>query len=184
MLDETAFVQACRAALRDENPARIVQELLSQALANLPSVANVLSAKDSPMVEFLYRSEHLTVANMRTVPGSVSPIHNHRMWAVIGMYAGQEDNHLYQRETDGKLRKMALKSLRPGDIFNMGPELIHAIGNPLQELNGALHVYGGDLQEHPGRSLWDPQTGQELPYDFQRLLAFTKRMNPGASASP
>ena len=114
---------------------------------------------------------------MRTAPGSVSPVHNNRMWAVIGLYAGQEDNHLYERRPGGNIDEVELKSLVPQDIFVMDPELIHAIGNPLADLNGALHVYGGDLQDRPGRSLWDPESGEELDYDFSRVIQFTEQMN-------
>lgn len=181
MFDKDAFVAGCRQALKTDNPQSAVKTLMEQTLTDPAAVAAALNREDAPMVEFLYRDETLTVANMRTAPGSVSPVHNHSMWAVIGMYAGQEDNHLYRRH-DGGIDETHLKSLRPGDIFLMDPTLIHAIENPLPELNGAIHVYGGDLQERPGRSLWDPATLEEVPYQFDKVLEFTKQMMAQRSA--
>ena len=175
MFDKEAFVAGCRRALETEDPQAAVRDLMEQALAQPDALAAALNRENAPMVDFLYRDETLTVANMRTAPGSVSPVHNHCMWAVIGMYTGQEDNHLYQRAGED-IEETELKSLRPGDIFLMDPSLIHAIENPLPELNGAIHVYGGDLQERPGRSLWDPVTMQEVPYQFDKVLEFTKQM--------
>ena len=177
MFDQQAFVEGCVAALQEADPPTAVQSLIRDAVADPAAVAAVLSGEDRPMVDFLFKSDQLTVANVRTAPGSVSPIHNHRMWAVIGMYEGQEDNHLYGRCDDGSIEERELKSLKPQDIFMMDPELIHAIENPLAELNGALHVYGGDLKDRPGRSLWDPETDEELDYEFARVLQFTEQMN-------
>ncbi len=181
MFDKETFVTGCRRALESDDPQAAVAALMEKALADTAAVAAALNREDAPMVDFLHRDATLTVANMRTAPGSVSPVHNHCMWAVIGMYAGQEDNHLYQRGDDG-IDETELKSLRPGDIFLMNPTLIHAIENPLPELNGALHVYGGDLQERPGRSLWDPATMDEVPYQFEKVLEFTKQMMAQRSA--
>ena len=176
MFDKNSFVKNCLAALRDDDPAASVSKLMEQALRDRTGLAAGLGDDSGALVDFLYRSEQLTIANMHTVPGSVSPVHNHRMWAVIGMYQGQEDNHLYRRNGD-TIEQTQIKSLRPGDIFVMDPDLIHAISNPLTEKNGALHVYGGDLQNRPGRSLWEPDSLRELPYEFDRLMAFTERMN-------
>lgn len=176
MFNKDTFIKNCLSALNEADPALAVQQLMQEALADLAAVKKAFSGDNQPIVEFLYRSTQLTIAKMSTAPGSVSPIHNHRMWAVIGLFEGQEDNHLYNRVGNG-IQESGIKSLRPGDIFNMDIELIHAIGNPLDGLNGALHVYGGDLQEKPGRSLWDPNSKQELAYDFDRLMAFTKQMN-------
>jgi predicted metal-dependent enzyme (double-stranded beta helix superfamily) len=176
MFDRDRFVADCQSALRDADPAARIAALLTDALREPQALADAFSDTDQPGVVPLFRSDELTVAHVISAPGSRSPIHNHRMWGVIGIYAGQEDNHLYRRGADG-LVDAGLKSLRAGDVFVMDPELIHAVANPRADLNGGLHVYGGDLMARPNRSLWDPDSGAEQPYAFERVLEYTQRLS-------
>lgn len=94
--------------------------------------------------------------------------HDHRMWAVIGIYAGQEDNRFYRRS--GPDRRMLIESggkeLAEGDVLALGDDVIHAVTNPLAKLTGAIHVYGGDFVTKP-RSQWGPGPVEERPYDMQ-----------------
>lgn len=177
MFDPDRFVAACQDALDGADPAARIAALLTEALHEPQALADAFAGSaDKPGVVPLYRSDALTVAHVISAPGSRSPVHNHRMWGVIGIYAGQEDNHLYRRGADG-LVEDGLRSLRAGDVFVMHPELIHAVANPRADLNGGLHVYGGDLMARPGRSLWDPDSGAEQPYAFERVLEFTARLS-------
>ncbi|MGK2940668.1 MAG: hypothetical protein ACSLFJ_03200 [Immundisolibacter sp.] len=177
MFDSDRFVAACQAALVSADPAAGIAELLTVALREPQALAAAFAVgADKPGVVPLFRSESLTVAHVISVPGSLSPVHNHRMWGVIGIYAGQEDNHLYRRGAEG-LENDGIRSLRAGDVFVMDPELIHAVANPLTGMNGGLHVYGGDLMQRPGRSLWDPDSGAEEPYAFEKVLAYSARLS-------
>ena len=177
MFEPNRFVDDCKAALHSADPAAAIAALLRDALRDPRALADAFAqGADKPGVVPLFRSETLTVAHVISAPGSLSPIHNHRMWGVIGIYAGQEDNHLYRRGADGLLDD-GLRSLRTGDVFIMDPELIHAVANPRTDLNGGLHVYGGDLMARPGRSLWDPDSGAEQPYAFERVLEYTARLS-------
>jgi predicted metal-dependent enzyme (double-stranded beta helix superfamily) len=177
VFDPDRFVASCQDALHDANPAATIAALLNDALREPQALGDAFaSSADKPGMVPLYRSDALTVAHVISAPGSCSPIHNHRMWGVIGIYAGQEDNHLYRRGADG-LVDDGLRSLRAGDVFIMDPELIHAVANPRADLNGGLHVYGGDLMARPGRSLWDPDSGAEQPYAFERVLEYTARLS-------
>jgi hypothetical protein len=49
--------------------------------------------------------------------------------------------------------------------------VIHAVVNPLTQLTGAIHVYGGDFFA-VSRSEFDPDTLEERPYDVEK----TKRL--------
>lgn len=177
MFEPDRFVADCQAALHGADPAAAIAALLTDALREPQALADAFKGNNGkPGVVPLYRSDDLTVAHVVSAPGSRSPIHNHRMWGVIGIYAGQEDNHLYRRGADG-LADAGLRSLRAGDVFVMDPELIHAVANPRADLNGGLHVYGGDLMARPGRSLWDPDSGAEQPYAYERVLEYTQRLS-------
>jgi predicted metal-dependent enzyme (double-stranded beta helix superfamily) len=114
----------------------------------------------------LHHDRDLTVLNVVWTPGMAAYPHDHRMWALIGLYGGQEDNTFYRRSAQG-LQVAGGKQLRTGDITLLGPSVIHSVVNPLRVLTGAIHIYGGDFFGTP-RSDWDPETLQERPYDIER----------------
>ena len=63
----------------------------------------------------LFRSPELLVMNATLYPHFTSPPHDHRMWAVIGIYEGQENNTFYRRSADGleELNRRAIRAARP-----------------------------------------------------------------------
>ena len=92
--------------------------------------------------------------------------HEHRMWAVIGMYGGQEDNAFYRRAPDG-LEPAGGKEVPAGDVLVLGDDVIHSVANTRREFAVALHVYGGDFFS-VARSEWDFDTYEERPRDLER----------------
>jgi predicted metal-dependent enzyme (double-stranded beta helix superfamily) len=111
--------------------------------------------------------------------------HNHRMWAVIGVYTGGEDNIFWRRLPEGRAGQVeaaGAKSLRAGDCTTLGRDIIHSVTNPLPRLTGAIHVYGGDVYGGDffaaDRSEWDAETLDERPYDVEKA----KRMFEEAAA--
>ena len=98
------------------------------------------------------------------------------MWAVIGVYDGQEHNRFYRYE-DGELHERGERLLKEGDVAVLGPEAVHAIANPLPANSSAIHVYGGDLVERSNRSMWNPHTDQREDYDITRLITYVTEMS-------
>jgi predicted metal-dependent enzyme (double-stranded beta helix superfamily) len=96
--------------------------------------------------------------------------HDHRMWACIGMYGGQEDNAFYRR-VPGSIEAAGGKELPAGDVLVLGDDVIHSVANTRSEFAVALHVYGGDFFA-AGRSEWDFDTYEERPRD----IAKTRRL--------
>jgi predicted metal-dependent enzyme (double-stranded beta helix superfamily) len=116
----------------------------------------------------LYRSPWLTVINVVWAPLMSLRPHDHRMWAAIGIYAGQENNSFYRRQAEG-LASSGGKELRTGDVVLLGDDTIHAVSNPNRQHTGAIHLYGGDFVATT-RSEWDPDTFKEQPYDLDGIL--------------
>ena len=164
MFDLDAFLADCRAALDEDAPMLAVKELVARAVADPAAMATALPQKG---VTIVLQHPELTVANVVVpagLPLSASVPHNHLMWAVVGVYGGQEDNRFFRR-AGATLEESGGRSLRPGDALAMGDDTIHAIHNPLgHDALAALHVYGGDL---PGasRSMWAEPGRTEQPYD-------------------
>ena len=92
--------------------------------------------------------------------------HQHRMWAVIGMYGGQEGQRFFRRVPDG-LEPSGGRELPAGDVLILGDDVIHSVANTGREFAVALHVYGGDFFSGD-RSEWDAETYEERPRDFER----------------
>jgi predicted metal-dependent enzyme (double-stranded beta helix superfamily) len=119
-------------------------------------------------VSALHRSPELTILNVVWTPGMAIYPHDHRMWAVIGLYGGREDNTFYRRGPEG-LVVAGAKELQSRDAALLGKNVIHAVANPLRVFTGAIHVYGGDFFGTP-RSDWAPDTLEERPFDVERAM--------------
>lgn len=114
--------------------------------------------------QLLHSESGLTVLHTVVNPGFVSPPHDHRTWAVIGVYDGQEDNTFYRLiEGSRRIEQIGRRALRQGELVTLGIEAIHQIANPGSDKLVALHVYGANIFEIE-RTAWDPATGDERPY--------------------
>lgn len=162
MFDVDDFVQRCAAA-RPEGPGA-VRAVVEATVADASAVTAAMEGRLG--VDVLHRSDDLTVLSVVVPPGRRTLAHDHRMWAVVGVYSGQEDNHFYRR-SGATLAESGGRSLRVGDALTMGDDAIHAIENPTShEALGALHVYGGDLVGAAAeRSMWTMPDFVEAPYD-------------------
>jgi predicted metal-dependent enzyme (double-stranded beta helix superfamily) len=169
MFDLDAFVAGCRTALGEAQPLLAVKEIVERAVADPGAVAKALPDKG---VTVMIRSSDLTVLSV-VVPGGLSKSrsipHDHRMWAVVGIYAGQEDNRFFHR-ADNSLVDTGRRSLRVSETLVMGDNTIHAVHNPLDHSAlAAIHVYGGDLiGAH--RSMWTELGYVEQPYDETKVV--------------
>ena len=91
------------------------------------------------------------------------------MWAVNGIYGGEEDNVFYRRSPDG-LMKSGGRRLRTAESAMLGRDAIHAVTNPRpRACTGSIHIYGGDFVNEP-RSQWDPASLEERPYDLAATM--------------
>jgi predicted metal-dependent enzyme (double-stranded beta helix superfamily) len=174
-LDE--FVADCVAARAETDPRRAIKDVLARAVSDGPAVARRLPAERAE-IQRLHVSEDLTVIKVVWAPGMEIFPHDHRMWAAIGIYGGQENNAFYRRTPDGVVASGG-KELREGDVALLGDDTIHAVANPKMTYTGAIHVYGGDFFTQP-RSEFDPVTFDEMPYDVERALALFEAANAEA----
>ena len=166
MLDLDSFIAECRAGLTQPSPEMLIKEILERAVANPSGVEAALGTPRRATITTLHHDRDLTILNVVWTPGMAAYPHDHRMWALIGLYGGREDNTFYRRSSGG-LQVAGGKQLETGDTALLGKSVIHAVVNPLRAFTGAIHIYGGDFFGTP-RSDWDPETLQERPYDIER----------------
>ncbi len=171
MFDLDRFVAECREAVAADSSHKTVREVVARAVADPASVLKALGDPRFAGIEALYRGEDATILNVIWAPMMTIMPHEHRMWAVIGVYTGAEDNMFWRRidDTSGRSRIEAAgaRSLRVGDAEPLGRDIVHSVTNPIRRLTGAIHVYGGDFF-NVSRSEWDAETLRERPFDTEK----------------
>ena len=175
MFDLERFREDCLVALQENSPHAAVKEIVARAVADPLHVIKGLGEPKLAGIETLYRSDQLTILNVLWGPGMRLYPHDHRMWAVIGVYGGQEENAFYRRG-EGRLTEHGNKTLRTRDTLPLGESVIHAVTNPLEHITAAIHVYGGDFFAVP-RSEWDPQTLEERGFNLEHLKRVFEESN-------
>ena len=173
--DPARFVDECARAARGADAQQEIREIVARAMASPAAVLRGVGEPHTGGITTLYRSEQLTVLNIVWSPLMQLMPHEHRMWAVIGIYTGREDNIFWQRGAAG-LGATGARALSAGDTVPLGSDVIHSVANPIERLTGAIHVYGGDFFAKP-RSEWDPDTFAERPWDIKKAAAVFRESN-------
>jgi predicted metal-dependent enzyme (double-stranded beta helix superfamily) len=166
MFDTDQLIAECQEARVEPEPRLATKEVLLRFLARPGEIADAMRPTEGGL-NLLHQSDDLTIINVVWAPGMVIYPHDHRMWAVLGIYSGREENTFYRRSgpDEPTLVESGGKSLHTGDLVVLGDDVIHAVANPLDRLTGAIHVYGGDFVNQP-RSQWGPGPREERPFDF------------------
>jgi predicted metal-dependent enzyme (double-stranded beta helix superfamily) len=160
------IVARCQEALTEHTPPLAVRDVLAELVSDSSGLEQALGPVDRGGITTLHNAADLTVLHVAWTPGLTLYPHEHSMWAVIGMYGGQEDNEFFRRAPGG-LERAGGRELPAGEVLVMGDDAIHSVANSRKDFAVALHVYGGDFFSVE-RSEWDLQTHEERPRDFQR----------------
>lgn len=82
-------------------------------------------------------------------PGQRTPIHDHRVWGLIGMLRGAEHAQGFSRDAHGTLQpEGAPVSLQPGQVEAVSPRIgdVHQVSNAFDDrVSISIHVYGGNI---------------------------------------
>ena len=169
------IIARCQAALAQHTPALAVRDVLDELVADPAALEHALGPVRTGGITTVHHGPDLTILHVAWTPGMALNPHEHRMWAVIGMYGGQEDNSFYRR-ADAGLEPSGGRELPAGDVLVLGDDVIHSVANSRREFAVALHVYGGDFFGAE-RSEWDFGTYQERPRDFERTRQLFAQAN-------
>ena len=185
MLDLDRFFADCRDAVAQDASHKGVREVVARAVREPGAVIAALGEPRRAGIDILFRSPNLTILNVIWGPGMTIMPHDHRMWAVIGIYTGRENNIFWRRLPADANRLIEAA----GRVFALGSatarrwvsDIIHSVTNPISRLTGAIHAYGGDFPEQE-RSEWDAETLHERRYDMakarQLFEDFNKALGP------
>jgi predicted metal-dependent enzyme (double-stranded beta helix superfamily) len=166
-LDADSLVERIRGAITEHTPSLAVRDVLDEVVAG-----GELQAALPPVTEggitTLYNAPDLTVLRVAWTPGIRMVPHDHKVWAVIGMYGGVEDNAFYRRHPERGLTESGGKQVHAGDVLVLGDDTIHSVANTRREYAVAIHVYGNDFFA-PGRVEWDFETFTDRPRDQEGI---------------
>jgi predicted metal-dependent enzyme (double-stranded beta helix superfamily) len=165
-LEVDDIVSRCRAVLGEHSPVLAVRDVLDELVADPSALERAVGPVELGGISALHNSDDLTILRVAWTPGMVLYPHEHRMWAAIGMYGGQEDNAFYRRAPQG-LEPAGGREVPAGDVLVLGDDVIHSVANTHTDFAVALHVYGGDFF-NGARSEWDFETFTERPRDLDR----------------
>lgn len=170
MFEKDRFVDDCKHAV--SGGQRAIRDLVLEAVADPAGIMAELGEPTRAGVYPIYQAPDLTVINFVWAPYMTLMPHNHRMFAVIGIYAGREDNLFWRRIEDAEpggpmIEAAGADSLGARQVATLGREIIHSVANPISKLTSAIHVYGGDFFSPPApRSQWPYETLVEEPWDM------------------
>jgi predicted metal-dependent enzyme (double-stranded beta helix superfamily) len=118
-----------------EDPShKATREIVARAVSTPAEVLRTLGEPKRGEVRSLYRSNELTILNVIWAPWTTIMPHDHRMWAVIGIYTGREDNIFWRRvpgAEGGRLEAAGAKALSERDAAPLGRDIIHSVTNPI-----------------------------------------------------
>lgn len=177
--DLDQLVSDCRKAVKENAPQAAINEILARAVADRASILSTLGEPKRAEMQKLYQGSDLTILNVIWAPWMTLLPHNHKMWAVIGIYTGREDNIFWRRlpgDAGRELEAAGAKALCEKDTVQLGHDIIHSVTNPIPRLTGAIHIYGGDFFGVP-RSEWDAETLLEEPCDGDKMLRRFEQAN-------
>jgi predicted metal-dependent enzyme (double-stranded beta helix superfamily) len=98
-------------------------------------------------------------------PGQSTPIHDHRVWGLIGMLRGAEYSQGFKRTGDGALVADGGRvQLRPGQVEAVSPKIgdIHQVSNAFaDQVSISIHVYGANIGA-VRRAMYQPDGSEKL----------------------
>jgi predicted metal-dependent enzyme (double-stranded beta helix superfamily) len=177
MFTPESFVTACRDRVSSGGSANHIELLVREALRDQAQEASLWQGQ-----ELMYRSPSLTIINLTLRGLGKSAVHDHGMWAVIGISAGCEIDRFYEFGPDGLLQ-VGRVEIHEGQTLCLASDVIHDIENPNVRAARGLHVYGGDLTA-VARRMWDPQTQSELAFHFPTFEQWEEELSAGRNPTP
>ncbi len=92
--------------------------------------------------------ERFSVVSFVWGPGQATPVHDHRVWGLVGVLRGAELEESFARDAAGNLRPSATERLAAGSVSRLSPRIgdIHRVSNAERARTSiSIHVYGANI---------------------------------------
>jgi predicted metal-dependent enzyme (double-stranded beta helix superfamily) len=94
-------------------------------------------------------ADRFSVVSFVWGPGQKTPIHNHTVWALIGILRGGERAESFEVGSPGlPMRSLGHEDLGPGTVESISPRTgdVHRVSNLYEDrVSISIHVYGGNI---------------------------------------
>ncbi|GBR20755.1 cysteine dioxygenase family protein [Gluconobacter japonicus] len=110
--------------------------------------------------------ERFSVVSFVWGPGQKTPLHDHRVWGLIGMLRGKESETQFTRRDDGTFEKGDTDFLEPGEVAFLAPGVndYHLVANAQPDQTSiSIHVYGANIGG-VSRAVYDETSGIEKSF--------------------
>jgi 3-mercaptopropionate dioxygenase len=106
----------------------------------------------------------LSLFSLVVPSGSMTPVHDHLAWGVVGLYRGNQDEEFYS-PGDGRLELVRRRPLQPGDYYTLLPprDDVHRVRTTSATTSVSIQLLANDT----GcvlRHTYDEQTGEARPF--------------------
>ncbi|HET9222228.1 MAG TPA: cysteine dioxygenase family protein [Roseiflexaceae bacterium] len=157
-----AFVEQVRAALAAAPPREGLEALRPAFAALLADQQWLPEAYQLPVAEsgmgggiatwLIYRSGDggLSLFSLVVPPGAATPVHDHLAWGLVGLYAGEQDERVYQPQGEdasgAPLKLVEQNHLHPGDFYLLMPPEgdMHSVATISGKPSVSIHLLGND----------------------------------------
>jgi len=92
--------------------------------------------------------ERFSVVSFVWAAGQATPIHDHRVWGLVGVLRGSELNESFIRDNAGKLVPSGSELLKAGSVSRLSPRIgdVHRVANAERDrASVSIHVYGANI---------------------------------------
>lgn len=106
----------------------------------------------------------LSLFSLVVPPGSMTPVHDHLAWGLVGLYRGSQDEELYD-PGENRLELVRRRPLAPRDYYVLLPphQDIHRVRTTSEVTSVSIHLLANDT----GcvlRHTFDEETGEARPF--------------------
>ena len=115
---------------------------------------------------YCYPFERFSVQSFVWGPGQATPIHDHTVWGLVGVYKGAERCQRYSIVGGSLVPDGSPALLSVGEIDLVSPTVgdIHTVSNAFDDqVSISIHVYGGNVGNIK-RHVFDPVTSAVKPF--------------------
>ncbi|MFC6377332.1 cysteine dioxygenase [Tatumella terrea] len=147
-----------------ERSAPLLATLVSQDDWLAPSYSQPHPQHYQQYLLYLDPQQRFSVVSFVWGPGQQTPVHDHRVWGLIGMLRGAEHSQSFVRGPDGMRPDGEAVLLQPGEVETLSPAEgdIHQVSNAFRDrVSVSIHVYGADIGKVE-RAIYLPDGSEKL----------------------
>ena len=168
------LIAALREAVRGNDPVRAVTARLEEAIRAPDALRAALPALGDGDETLLFEEEAVSIWHCCFHPHREVPPHEHRMPAIIGVFAGVEINTFYRCDGAG-LERVSTRPVYAGETLAIGEAGVHSVRAGGTAASHAIHVYLGPLTAVE-RFLFDWESGAAQPFNEASFAALSRHV--------